>query len=225
MLDYRATIHATEDAIHRRASLFRTHAIAIVAVVAVTVIYALAAGGWRALAALLFLIPLSGSFFLGDNRMVDRWRRGLLDGWTARDIDFEAFRAAMLAHPRLPRATLEGMLDTLPAAGDLSYEQTLQSSTRQAIAEACRARHRRDSDALMLKVLASALVAVAAVVAVWSGSGRPLAAAVVLLVVLIAIGAWLRRRRRATRDAKVDACRRLPGFDEDGYARGAVSFQ
>jgi hypothetical protein len=223
VLDYRTAITATEDTIHRRAALFRNQAIAVVVVLAFTLLYSLVATDWRPLFVLLVLVPMCGAFFIADDRTVDRWRQWLLSAWAAREIDFDAFKAALRAHPRLPRRTLDGMLDTLPVAGDLTSEQALQSSTRQAIAAACAASHRRQSDVLRLRVLASAIVAVAALGAVWTGIW-PVLIATVALVMLPVVGAWLRRRRRARCQADIAACRLLPDFDETGYERAAARF-
>jgi hypothetical protein len=224
VLDYRAAISATETAINDRAALFRRQAIAVVAAIVLALAGALVAGQWRVLAALLFLVPLSGAFFIGDFRILERWRRLLLDPWVEREIDFEAFRAAMLAHPRLPRGTLEGMLETLPSATDLTSEQTLQRPTRQAIAEACRTNHRRYADALFTRVLASAVVAAAVTTAAWSAAAPALAVGAVLLAMVIGVGAWTRYRRLAACEARIQACRTLPGFDEQAYATQRARF-
>jgi hypothetical protein len=218
VLDYRTAISATEITIHRRAALFRYQAIGVVLLIGLTLLYSLIAGEWRALLALLFLVPMCGAFFIADGRAVDRWRHQLLSGWTAKEIDFAAFREAMRALPRLPRGTLDGMLQTLPAAGDLVYEQTIQSATRQAIAATCVASHALESDALLLKVLASTIIAAVTLAAVWARNWQPLIGALAL-VMLPAARAWLRRHRRTTCEAKVAACRVLPDFNETGYDR------
>src|SRR5262249_29061400 len=130
----------------------------------------------------------------------------------------------MRAIPRLPSRTLEGMLETLPAAGDLTYEQTLQPSTRQAIAAACVASHRRQSDALLLRVLASAIVAIVTLSAVWTRAWQPLIGIRPLAIVPVA-GAWPRRQRRATCDATLTACRVHPDFNQTGYDRVSAPFR
>jgi hypothetical protein len=198
--------------------MFRRQAVAVVGLIALTVVYSLAAGQWRALAALLLLVPLCGLFLLRDGRIVERWRGQLLERWIEKEIDFEAFFAAMRANPRLPSRTLDGMLQTLPSLGDLTSEQTLQPPTRRAIAAACVDSHRRQSDALLLKVPASGIVAVVVLAAAWTDSWRPLIGGVAL-VLLPVVGAWRRRRRRAICEAEVAACRVQPGFDEHGYER------
>jgi hypothetical protein len=223
LVDYKFAIAATETAVNRRASVFRNQALAVVALTAVSFVHALVAGEWRPLATLLLLVPLCGSFFIADGRILDRWRHQLLLGWTAKEIDFEAFREAMRALPRLPRRTLDGMLQTLPAAGDLVYEQTIQSATRQAIAATYVASHALESDALLLKVLASTVIAAVTLGAVWARNWQPLIGAVAL-VMLPAAGAWLRRHRRTTCEAKVAACRLLPDFNETGYDRARARF-
>lgn len=223
MLDYRTAITATEDAIHRRAALFRKLAISVVALVGPTLLYSAVAAEWRGLLVFLLLVPLCGAFFILDGRVVDRWRQQLLAGWTAKDIDVEAFLAAMRAHPRLPRGTLQGMLDTLPASGDLTYEQALQPSTRRAIAAACEADHGKQADALLLRVLAAAVVALAIPAAAWLRSWWPLVG-VLALALLPMVGAWLGRRRDAAREATAAACRQQPGFDEAAFAQGRARF-
>ena len=223
MLDYRTAITATQDAIHRRATLFRNQAIAVVALIGLTLLYSLIAGEWRALLAIVLLVPVCGAFFIADGRTVDRWRNQLLSGWTAKEIDFEAFRQAMRALPRLPQGTLEGMLETLPTVGDLTYEQSLHSSTRQAIAAACLASHYRQADALLLRVIGSGIVTVGVMSAVWTANWRVLTGAVALVMLPFA-ASWLRRRRQAACESIVAACRSLPDFDQAGYERVGARF-
>ena len=223
MFDYRTAITGTQDAIHRRAALFRNQAIAVVALIGLTLLYSLIAGEWRTLLAIILLIPLCGGFFIADGRTVDRWRHQLLSGWSAKAIDFEAFRQAIRALPRLPQGTLEGMLETLPTVGDLTDEQSLHSSTRQAIAAACLASHHRQADALLLRVIASGIVTAVVLGAVWIANWRVLTGAVALVLLPFA-ASWLRRRRQAAFESTVAACRPLPDFDQAGYERVCARF-
>src|SRR5262249_14724507 len=119
----------------------------------------------------------------------------LLARWVKRDIDFVAFRNAIRANPVLPKHTVEGMLATLPDAGDLVAEQGILELSRKAIAAATQARHRARSNEIALKAAGRGVAAVAIIAAAAMRTWGPLVGlAPLLLFPLLSI--WMKRRRR-----------------------------
>ncbi len=219
---YRAGLDATAATIERRARQYRNAVIAVVVVAVVCAAGALALRTPRPLEGALLLVPLAGVFFLADQRALEAWRRQLLAGWGRGELELAGLRAALRAHPRLPEGTLEGMLATLPSAGDIASERLIPHSTRRAVAAALAATHGRRRDALLLNVLASAVVVFAVLAALWLRAWTPILA-LVLLVLRPAAGVWLGRRRTQRAAAEVAACRREPGFSEADFERLVAS--
>ena len=171
-----------------------------------------------ALWAWLLLVPACGLFFHADSRVLQGWRRTLLDAWVTLDLDFEVLRGALLANPALPKGTLEGMLATLPAAGNLVAEQKVLAPTRSAVAVLNLAVYCDRAEALLLKTVASAIVVGAVLAAIWMRAWMP-------LVALTTIGflppahAWRAYARRQRVDKDVASYRAQPGFSDADYRR------
>ncbi len=168
--------------------------------------------------ALLLLVPACGLFFYADNKVLEEWRSELLAGWITRELDLAALCQSIRANPALPRGTAEGMLMTLPSAGDLVAEQKVLTPTRRAIATASLAIHRGKADELLLKAIASGIVVGAFLAALWMRALVPLLG-LATLALLPLVRAWTSRRRWAEYDAEVASCRTQPGFSEADYAR------
>lgn len=98
--------------------------------------WALIAKSWQPLAGFLLLVPMCGAYSFLDLWILAQWRSRLITSWIQRELDFNAYRKAMSAHPQLPQPTLQSMLATLPAAGDLAGEHRISSTTRTAAAVA-----------------------------------------------------------------------------------------
>lgn len=212
-MSYRAAIDDTVCAINKRATMFRRQSVTIVSLLVSTVAVALIRRTPSMLAALLFLVPVSGGFMLADARILTRWRHSLLDAWTRGEIDVAAFQEAIRAHPRLPQQTLDGMLATLPLSGDLVAEQAVRGPTRRAIAAANAATHGLAIDTLLLKAVAGAIVAMVTWAALWTASWQALIGFAVMLV-LVPARVVMRRRRLSRRDAHIAACRLQDGFSD-----------
>jgi hypothetical protein len=215
---YRAAIDRTAEIVAHRARNHRNQVAAVVVVGLAAVTSAAVARSPGRLALLLFLVPLCGAFLLVDARLLNEWRSALLARWADRELDLAAFRDAMRAHPTLPTGTLEAMLATLPAVGDLVAEQQVAEPNRRAIATVTRARQRQQVDALALRTAASAIVAVVAIEALWNG-GWTAFRGLGTLGPLPVLAAALRWRRRVAHDEALGACRKDPAFSESDHAR------
>jgi hypothetical protein len=168
--------------------MFRNQIIAVVVTAALIVGWATVTGSFVPLAGFALLLPICGAFLLIDHHLVERWRAELLQSWSAGAVEFEAYRAAVRASPVLPKATLEGMLATLPSEGTLSEEQAIGTAARQAIAVRLLAKHHAERRALAVKTAAGTLAACLIVIAVVSGRWEPL-----LGLTAVPLIAWLGR--------------------------------
>jgi hypothetical protein len=221
---YRAAIEQTENAIQRRATFFRNQVIVVSLILVGAITAAVATGSITVLSAALLLIPLSGSFLITDGVLVMAWRSTLIAAWVAGDMDFATFRHTIRVHPMLPKSTLEGMLATLPYAGQLLEEQALGAPTRQAIAAASTAMHGQRSDVLLFKVVASGIVVFATLAAIWTRDWRPLTAFAGLSLLQL-VRVWRHRRRLVRLEAEVASRRPDPRFSEADYQRVRVALQ
>jgi hypothetical protein len=221
MTAYRSAIDETRLAIERRGRYFRNQVVVVVLVGVLSSIWALLARSTPPLTGLALLVPICGAFFFADHRVVDHWRSRLLSGWVVRDLEITALRLALRSHPALPKATIEGMLATLPAAQDLTAEQRISTPTRRAIAASAVASFRSQSDTLALKTGAAALTGGALIGAVVLGRLEPLGILAGLVAVPV-IGVSTRRRRSEESQRELVACRREPEFSEADYVRLAA---
>ncbi|MBA2669753.1 MAG: hypothetical protein H0U67_05220 [Gemmatimonadetes bacterium] len=224
MSAYRDAIDRTTGLIKRRARHFRNLVVAVVLVVLGAVVGSVAARSLLPLAAVSVLLPLCAAFLVADERLLARWRAEVLAAWTRRDIDLAALRAAVRAHPTLPKETTEGMLMTLPSVGELTAEQALMTPTREALAATIRAGHREHADSLLLGALASAVVVGVLLAVVWTRVWI-LLPGLAILTAGPALSLWMRRRRLTVWEAEVEAYRKQPGFSEADYSRLLASLQ
>ena len=215
---YRSAIDWTTESIVRRAHSFRNHVLTMGVVTAGAMACALAMASSSPLWAGLLLIPVCAGLLLADVRLLDRWRCELLCSWAKGEIDLAAFVPAVSSNALLPQQTLTAMLATLPRTGELVAEQAIDRPTRVAIAAVFTWRQQKRTDALLMKVAASAVLVMALAAWIWSRSRLPLIA-LAALPPLGAVLLWLAARRRAECDAKVGDCRMQPGFDAAAYER------
>lgn len=218
MSAYDIVLVRTRSTLERRATFYRNLVVTVVLIGVASLVVALVARSLAGLAGVLFLVPACGLFFHLDARLLNGWRSDVLERWAGGELDLEALRPALHAHPGLPRDTLDAMLATLPSVADLPEEQRIPTPSRQAAAAAYRAMHQERSDLLLLDAILSGIAAAALVAALWMRTWTPLLGLIVL-VPRPALGAWMRRRRLAAREVDVAACRRQPGFSEPDYAR------
>lgn len=218
MTSYSAAIHRTNEALEARARNFRHQVVTLLVLGLVPVVLAVVARSPVPLVWLVLLVPGCGSFLWVDHVAVERWRSEILAAWAMGELDVSAFCRAIRANPAHPTDTIEGMLVTLPSAGDLAAEQRLSSATRRAIAAATSADGRVRSDVMALKIAASLIVAGVLVAAVTMHRREPLAA-LASLVLLPAARLELRHRQRAECHRAVRGYRTQAGFSEGDYAR------
>ena len=217
-LDYRSAIVLTETTIRRRAALFRIQGIALLLVIAAAVVDAIVARRPATLLGLGMLLPLCGGFLLLDANALRDWRRQLFAAWTSGTFDFVAFFVAIRALPYLPQRTVEGMLATLPDAGDLSYEQRLGVATRRAIAAESEALRAEEWHAMQRRVVASACIAHVIVISASTRRWVP-ASGVAAVVVLPSVAPIVRRRRRARTEQLRSACEAEADFSGPDFDR------
>jgi hypothetical protein len=125
------------------------------------------------------------------------------------------------SNPKLPRSTLDGMLQSLPIGDDLRVEQGLSSATREAIVTALEARDGCQTDQRLCLALTLTVVGCAAVFAILFANGVMLWLSVLAVVPVVFC---VRSRRRRVRTA-LDTLMRLyrtSDFDRNHY-RGAFA--
>lgn len=188
MSAYRAAIAQTTAVVEQRARTFRNQIVAVVVTVALMIAWALVTRSFVPLAGVSVLLPICGAFLLVDSHLVEGWRAELLQSWTTGVLDLGPYRAAIRANPALPKATVEGMLATLPSGGTLTSEREISPAARQAIADRLLAKHHAERAALAAKTAAGTLAASLTVVAMAMRRWEPLLGLVV--VPMIAALRW-----------------------------------
>jgi hypothetical protein len=214
---YRVAIEQTTQVIVRRAKFFRSLVAVVVVIALASLVWALAARSPSGLLGFLLIVPACGFFFYADARLLNRWRSEIAFTWVTRDLDVAALCEAIRANHALPTGTIESMLATLPRTGNLVAEQRLLAPTRKAIAAAYNIVGQGRADSLLLNATASLATTISLVAAASMGTWTPLLG-LTIIILWPAAGALMRRRRRAVRDAHVEACRRTQGFSEAEYA-------
>jgi len=209
---YRVAIDQTIRVINSRATSFRNLVVAVVLVSLSSMIWALVTWTLTPLVGFLLLLPLCGLFFFLDSRLLNTWQSQLFAGWARGELDFQGFRAAVEAIPTLPKDTLQGMLGTLPSAGDLITEQRLSPSTRDAIATVVTAIHACYSDALALKVVGYTIVGGSLIVAVVLRTRQPLLG-IAIITLFPLVQKRLRRWRLTRSRERTLAAPQQPDFD------------
>lgn len=212
MSAYRAALDHTTRTIDIRATYFRNLVVAVVSLGLGAIFWALITWTLSPLVGVFLLLPICGVFFFLDNRLLNDWRSQLFEGWARGELDFRSFRAAVEAIPTLPKDTLQSMLATLPSAGDLSTEQGISPTTREAIAAVVTAIHACRSDAIALKAAGYTIIGGSLAVAVTLGIWQPLwGMAVIMSFPPLQRRVRLWRLKCAWRRAS--AVRRQPDFD------------
>jgi hypothetical protein len=224
MSAYSEAISRTVQALEGRKRNFRYLAIAVVAIVVVTIAGAGITHSLAALAGVLFLIPTCGFFFLSDTRLVSRWQSDIVGQWANGRLDVVALRDALRAHPRLPRETLDGMLATLPSEGDLLAEQHVPLPTRRAVANLHRSISQGREESLVLTTLSSAVSSIGLVTALWANTWTPLLG-MAALTLHSPVSARLSRRRRNSVDREFETLRQGAGFSDTDYVRLVAKFK
>jgi len=118
---YQTAINLTTLTIDRRANNYRNLVVAVVLVSLGSIGWAIFAPSLSALSGFFLLLPVCGLYLFIDGKLLNDWRSRLLEGWVRGEIDFQAFCQAVDAIPTLPKSTLQGMIATLPSAGDLLH--------------------------------------------------------------------------------------------------------
>jgi len=162
---YRLAIDETTATIELRAKDFRNLVVGVVIVGLGALGAALLLRRWSVLSTLLLLIPLCGLFFCFDAWRLSSWRSRLLESWSQGRIDFWALLEAFRALSTLPRETLAAMLTSLPAASR-ETEQALAPKSRAVAAAVVNAIYAYRADLIALRTFASAIVAIAVILAV-----------------------------------------------------------
>jgi hypothetical protein len=181
---YKNAIDLTMDTIARRAKSYRNLVVAVVLIGFCSIAVAVATWSFAPLAGFVLLFPVCCLFFFLDDRQVERWRSRLLADWTKGEIEFRYLREAVEANPRLPKNTLQGMLETLPGERGDDAEREMSAPTREAISGLVTIVHRCRADLIALRTVAYAIVAGSLLVAATLAEWRPLAGLVVFVAIL-----------------------------------------
>ncbi len=190
--------------------------VGIASIIAVLVLWA-----WQMLSFAFFVVPLSGLFYFADAKTLADWRSQVLAVWSRGEIDISALNTALRAHPKLPKATLEGMLATLPATGELVAEHRVSLKTREAVTALAVALYSFRADQLALKMSGVTLVVLAVIGSAVLEGWYPL---LLLMAVFIIPLLTLLSRKIRLRDAqvKIQAAQLDPCFDSLAFNRIAA---
>jgi hypothetical protein len=138
-------VHATVATIEARARLHRWAVVSVAMTLIIPLLVAAIAVSWRPLPWVALLVPAVGSYLVVDSRTVLRWQRRVLNAWLAGDLGLGDLRQTLAALRHLPRETVLGMLDRLPAAGAGREPDQLHAAGRASAVEAAlNAVHRQD---------------------------------------------------------------------------------
>jgi hypothetical protein len=174
MSPYRIAIDRTTQTIDHRAKCYRNLIVAVVLVFLGSIVFAIAIPSIKPLAALVLILPICGTFFLLDSRLVARWRFELLDSWKKRDIDLVNFCSTITSIPTLPEGTIAGMLATLPVENDVGEERGISAGTRVAVGDALTTIHACRTDRIAFKLMVVGAISVGAILAAGASTWWPL---------------------------------------------------
>ena len=224
MSAYRVAIDQTTKTIDRRARYFRNLIVTVVVLSLGSIGWSLVTWTILPFSGFLLLVPSCGFFFVFDHKVLKDWRSHLVDSWVDKRIDFGSLCSAVSDISTLPKDTVQGMLATLPSARDLVVEQGVSSTTREAVAAAVAGIHGCQSDALVLKTTATAIVSVLVAIAATRQMWEPLLG-VMAVVLLPILRKWLKRRRIATLKQRTVMARTKVDFSKEKYEHLVASLE
>jgi hypothetical protein len=213
---YKIAIDLTMDTIGNRAKAYRNLVVTVVLTGFFIIAWAIVARAISPFSGFILLFPLCSFYFHMDNRLLNRWRSILLADWVAANIEFRYFREAINANPMLPKETLQGMLETLPAMGDNVTDQGIPSATREAIAVFVSFIHACRADAIAFRTMGYATAGCSLVVAATLHNWRPLLG-VIALVPIPLIRKCVKAYRQRKAGKKIVNAHEKPGFDSGKY--------
>ncbi len=203
------------DTIGSRARAYRNLVVVVVLTGFSLLIWAIVAWSISSLSGFILLLPVCSFYFLMDDRLLNRWRSCLLTDWVAANLELRYFRDAINANSLLPKETLQGMLETLPAMGDVT-DQGILPDTREAIAGFVSFIHVCRTDAIAFRTAGYALAGCSLVIAAMLHSWRPLLGMAALAPVPLIRNYVKSRRLREAKESFVNK-QTKPGFDSEKY--------
>lgn len=223
MSPYRIAIDLTTQTIDNRAKYYRNLVVAVVLTSLASMGWALVSWSLSPLSGLFLIFPICGLFFFIDAKLLNEWRDQLFQSWVKKDIDFCGLCDAVNAISILPKDTLQGMLATLPVAGNISAEQAFSSSTREAIAASIEMNYVNQTDAMAFKVTGFAVVVGALILTIAIHIWQPL-----LMVVFVTLLPFLQSRTKQWRlkisKERVLSARKQPDFNQEIYMQFDAEF-
>ncbi|CAN7709792.1 hypothetical protein LJR290_005919 [Variovorax sp. LjRoot290] len=214
-----ASSNATEGTIELigvRARCFRRFAWGCLVLLVLLLISALSGHMLLSLTGLGLLVPVVGCFILADGWLTQRWRRAVLERWSARALSLHTLRETLGAIHTLPEGTLAAMLATLPVPPTPTAEDRMVGATRGAIARVMRVLDRCRLTAAALLVAGQAAAALMVVACAALRSCEPLWVGLSFLL-LPPLGALARRADVARARRDLVALARHADFDGDVY--------
>lgn len=214
--DYRYLINLTSEKLVERTKCYRRLVISIVIITLTSVCMVIGTISLWPLALLMFLIPAYSFFLVCDNSKLNKWRSKVIETWKSKAIDLNALRQAILVNQALPPLTIQGMLETLPDAGDLITEQSVSISTRAALADALMARDNNLCSKLIGRAVLHTLITATIISAVYVKAWMPLSA-LAIAPILLTMFVWLERRRISAAIDQVTTHCELSDFNIEKY--------
>ncbi len=213
---YRSLIDLTSETLIERTKCYRYLVITFAIITLVSVCAIIVTMSWRPSTLLLFLFPAYSFFLVCDNRKLNKWRTQIIEAWKSKAIDLNALRQAITANKAVPQQILQGMLETLPDAGDLVKEQTVSVSIRKALANAYIACDDNLRSKLICRAILHTIIAATIISAVFVKTWIPLSALAIAPMLLIMCN-WLGRKRISKAIDKVTIYRESKDFNHAEY--------
>ncbi len=224
MSAYRTAIDLTTQTIDKRSRFYRNLIIAVVLTSLTSISWAVVIWSLLPLSGFFLLFPICGLFFIIDVRVLNQWRIQLLQSWIRKDIDFRNFYDAINSISILPKNTLQGMLTTVPIATDIIEEQTISSSTREAIAASTMVSYINQSDAMTIKVTGYIVVVCSLILSITLNIWQLL-----LMIFFVTLLPFLQKKTEQWRlkksKAKVLAAQKQADFNQEIYLKYIIDFR
>jgi hypothetical protein len=121
-LAVKAAIDLTVRTIEQRARLYRNLAAAVSVFLVGSVVTTAVLRSWWPLTGLLLIVPATGGYLGWDARLVRRWMTTILSLEETNTTTLAWFSKALLSHPLVPKATVQGMLAQLNSETAISKD-------------------------------------------------------------------------------------------------------
>ncbi len=153
-------IRVTEDALRKRARLYRRLVITNVAVVFLAALAGIFVRAWLSAAAAIAVIPVTGSYVLLDTAIVREWQRIVLALWQKEAFPMNTILLGLRNYPFPMRETVEGMIQML-CDPHIDSSDGRGAFLKRAETELQRQQYRTAAGTLVVSALAATILLIA----------------------------------------------------------------